>query len=104
MVPGLSSCQFGLPGRTPTSPRAPGYLGRMVTPIAIAAKKRDAAPPVYTAAGITVPPGTYGRWLAAVVSHFSDDAVKKWKNNTPQCWSLDAWLARKRARALDRAG
>ena len=76
----------------------------MVTPIAIAAKKRDAAAPAFTKAGIPVPPGEYGKWLAAVVNRFGANAAGKWQNDAPAGWTLDAWLAMKRARALDRAG
>ena len=76
----------------------------MVTPIAIAAKKRDAALPAFTKTGIPVPPGTYGEWLAAVVNRFGAVKVAEWRNDAPAGWSLNAWLSAKRSRAIDRAG
>jgi len=79
-------------------------MAAMVTPTPIAAKKRDAASPVYTANGLPVPPGIYGEWLTAVVNRFGGNAVAEWRNDAPQGWTLNAWLAMKRARALDRAG
>ncbi len=43
----------------------------MVTPSIMAGRKADAASPVFTK------PGEYGRWIAAVVNHFGEDAVAR---------------------------
>ncbi len=76
----------------------------MVTPLITAARKVDAASPVFTKTSLPIAPGEYGRWLAAVVGRFGNDAVARWKNDPPQGWTLDTWLSARRARALDRAG
>ncbi len=89
---------------TLTGPATPDTLSAMVTPIITAARKADAASPVFTKTRLPIAPGEYGRWLAAVVGRFGNDAVARWKNDPPQGWTLDTWLSARRARALDRAG